>query len=198
MATPMTVQQAVFPLPETTAEPIELVYLQACPRKTLPPYPLRYLHTLRSGVRRALGESVPGSPDASVYYQELSGLLGPLRTWSSAHQFPIAVMAPSSRHDAEPYFSAIFPKQQECKDESTGLSKRADFRAGDAKSVSDAIHATSCTLSARTPPFENVLIVDDVLANGSTAAAIVHHLRHRAVISSDAKIVLFVALWMTA
>lgn len=175
--------------------PVTLSYIVKSEPNAVPPYPFTFLHTVRSGSANLSG-SLAGSPDAWSYYSKLSGILQGVKEWSESNQFDIAILAPSSRHDAEPFFAAVFNAQRNCEDYSPYFAKPSCFRAGEAKALWQAMNAITSSLAKLPHDTQRVLIVDDVYSRGLTAAAIVHRLRTQGGLSLDARITVFTPAWI--
>jgi orotate phosphoribosyltransferase len=119
-----------------------------------------------------------------------------VKEWSESNQFDIAIRAPSSRHDAEPFFAAVFNAQHNCEDYSPYFAEPLCFRAGEAKALWQTMNAITSSLAKLSPDTQRVLIVDDVYSRGLTAAAIVHRLRTQGGLSIDARIAVFTPAWI--
>jgi hypothetical protein len=184
-------------LPTLTGDPlpVTLSYIVKSEPNAVPPYPFTFLHTVRSGSANLSG-SLGGSPDAWSYYSKLGGILLGVKAWSESNQFDIAILAPSSRHDAEPFFAAIFNEQRNCKDYSPYFAKPLCFRAGEASALWKVMNAITSSLAKMPPNIQRVLIVDDLYSRGLTAAAIVHRLRTQGGLSLDARITVFTPAWI--
>lgn len=162
-------------------------------RGELPQGPLRYLHMVRSGSLRRGAPSVPGSHDAFVYYRQLSRSLTAVTEWARAHSFDAALLAPSTRHDAEPYFSAIFPIQRDCEDLSPFFRKAPGVLAG-SMSLPEVLNGITCSLTSAAA-YRAVLIVDDIVADRRTLTALTQRLLERG-LNPAATVTVFAPLWM--
>lgn len=171
-----------------------LAYLVKCAPDTIPPYPFRFLHTVRSGTAVTVGPSA-WAHEATSYYRELSRTLKSAEQWSEGRRFDVAMRAPSSRHDAEPYLAAIMNRQDEWEDLTRFFDKPPTFRSGGAGTFSEAVDAISCRLKRLPSPARELLIVDDVFSRGYTPAAIVHHLRSLG-LPTSVHLTVFAPVWM--
>ncbi len=186
-STPLSL--ATTPTPTTAV----LAYLARTPRANIPQGELRYLHTVRSGSLRRTAPSVAGSHDAFVYYRQLSATLLVVTEWARAHTFDAALLAPSTRHDAEPYFSAAFPVQRDCEDLSPFFEKAPGLHAG-SLTLPEVLAGISCSLPTAAG-YRDVLIVDDVVSDARTVTALTQRLLERG-LSSVATVTVLAALWM--
>lgn len=170
-----------------------LSYLARTPRATIPQGDLRYLHTVRSGSLRRTAPSVAGSHDAFMYYRQLSASVMTVTEWARAHSFDAALLAPSTRHDAEPYFAAAFHVQRDCEDLSRFFEKASGLRTG-SLSLSEVLAGISCSLGSAAR-FRHVLIVDDVVSDARTVTALTQRLLERG-LSPAAGVTILAALRM--
>jgi hypothetical protein len=84
----------------------------------------------------------------------------------------------SSRDDTSPYLKAILEKQPSLLDLSAGLSRRENLKAGDNRtSLEDMIDSLAYKPTGYESKIKSILIVDETVGTGKTAAAILHHLR---------------------
>ena len=170
-----------------------LSYLARTPRATTPQGELRYLHTVRSGSLRRTAPSVAGSHDAFVYYRQLSATLLVVTEWAREHSFDAALLAPSTRHDAEPYFSAAFHVQRDCEDLSPFFEKASGLRTG-SLTLSEVLAGISCSLPSAAR-FGHILIFDDVVSDARTVTALTQRLLEQG-LSPAASVTILAALWM--
>jgi hypothetical protein len=155
-----------------------------------------YLQGIRSGV---LARVRGGDPETSavaisyhamkcIYYQGLADLV----------DFePDAILTPpTSRPElSTPYFDAVYSKHKNAVDLTTRFSRLPSATAGTGTSVDEFISQLTYVPSGDESRFKTLLIVDDVLARGTTVAAIVRKLREFG-LPLECKIFVACPLWI--
>lgn len=127
------------------------------------------------------------------YLDELPRAVRECKSLLKEYSFDAALRLPSSRGDAAPYLEALLEDRSTTKDVTSGLSRNAGApRAGDGASLKE-IQSGMSLKCRQLGDFKTVLIVDDILADGKSAAACIN-LLHENGLPQSAKITVFVPL----
>lgn len=178
---------------------IKVVCLSKYSTKTFPTQNndvLKFLHRVRPEVSKPVQDYDHGD-DAFFYYEKLHLFLKAYKRWSNAQTFDLVMRPPSRRTDADPYLAAIKMHQRKDRthDITTCFSRNKDaVVAGAAKDLKEA--DKSLVLSCgNLKGFQNVLIVDDVLARGFTVCTMITRMREQG-LEVNASITVAVPLWI--
>ena len=150
---------------------------------------LRYLQWMRSSKKVSPS---PGQLDAdrNAYYQDLACQLKHFKAALAPLDWQLLVEAPSSKPHAKQFANAA----REVRNTPDILfQKRGDASATKGISVGQLTESLTFDSTLNLSTFDSVLIVDDVLAVGNTAASIIRKLQ-QAGLNPNAKITLAVAL----
>jgi hypothetical protein len=154
---------------------------------------LAYLHRVRQ-----LGPDYPGSELAKHhYYSRVERVASEmLASYMNGRKFDAVLSPPSRRADAEPYRKAILAAVG-APDWTPAFSRASGASAGETPSCDEIFRALTFSPPSGIGAVRSVLMVDDVLASGTTACAVLRHLR-AAGMSADAAFVVAAPLWVRA
>ena len=148
---------------------------------------LHYLHSVRSG-KATEGAAAEYENMKTTYANQLAALVG-----NEVPDADTLVVPPSSRDDTAPYGEAILQKQVLLQDLSGQFSRNGNVRAADNDTALDqVIEEYVYAPSGSEPTTKSLLILDETVGSGKTAAAILHHLR-AAGLPSDCKVTIATA-----
>ncbi|WP_287255648.1 phosphoribosyltransferase [Mesorhizobium sp.] len=150
---------------------------------------LLYLQCIRSG--GCTEESAPAVYYRSMAWKYFAMLASTVH--SSGVQYDALVTPPSSRDDAVPYKEML--AKTGALDLSDRFSREPKVSVGQGATVDELTAALKYQAMGDESEIQSLVIVDDSLSNGTTVAAILHHLR-RAGLSPDCKIAIATAVWL--
>jgi hypothetical protein len=177
---------------------IELRYLEAHNERTLVESPLEYLQRVRQEEWRAAHPRPARTNEAIAYQRFLPRILARFRQLLENTRWDAVVRPRSSRPRLTlEYYRAVVPLAPDSIDLSPRLHRTKGTRAGLHGSYPELLSRMRYQGPRDLGTLSGVLIVDDVLASGSTAAVIVTRLRE-AGLSPDARIVLACPLRLTS
>lgn len=186
-----------LPLPGTRARDVRLAYLRRA-GDPAPAWEQAVLH-LRTARMGPPGPALPGLLGADPWrrgYLKRVGLFAKLLASCFAREAFDCVLSPPSRFDhARPYREAILRRMPGAVDLSADFTRKEGTYAGCGHSLPALRRALSFHLRIPLGSLESVLIVDDILWQGKTASAVIHHLR-RAGLPDEARIALACPLWI--
>jgi predicted amidophosphoribosyltransferase len=166
-----------------TGESVSLAYLRKGPTYL---GELTALQGLRSG---------HVSPDSLVAleYQNLARLYGLRLSQEVRERFDAIVTPPSTHSRVAPYLAAL--RRVADVDLSDGFRRHRETRSAEGCELGELIEAISYSPNKRESELKAVLIVDDIVASGRTAAALMHHMR-LAGVAAECKFSLACPLWL--
>lgn len=159
------------------------IYSLAPYGNNFPPTTLEFLQSVRSGALRAI--SPTGNPEDTLIGRTYQAMLQDF-TLRLADVFesgsglgpPDALIeVPSTRPYNRPYADEFRRRFSETLDLTPNVHRAGQFKSGEGASFQEVFTDTSVT---GTPPLANIrslLLIDDVLAEGKTVAAVVARLR---------------------
>lgn len=127
-----------------------------------------------NGIRRAWIKE--DSETALQYHSKLPELIEAMMAALDGLEFDTIAMAPSSRSDAVPFAKAVTERWPDARDITAHFSKRSKKAAddGDLKSMMSSIGYTA---DDKEELIRSLLIVDESIATGKTAAAMIERLK---------------------
>lgn len=108
-------------------------------------------------------------------------------------RYDVVVAPPSSREDSKPYKNALL--QSGALDISDRFSRLPGVSAGRGATLEEMTAALSYSTAGDECGFRSLLIVDESFSRGTTAAAVLDHLR-RAGLSDDCTVTIASAVWL--
>jgi predicted amidophosphoribosyltransferase len=123
-------------------------------------------------------------------------MLDAYKEWARSGKFDTIVCAPSRRHDAEAFASAIRLVSPDALDLTLHFAKLQPLRAGTLKEVGQLLPFICCTYRGSLANKKRVAIIDDVYSQGLTAACVLVRLQDRG-LTATAKITICAPLWMS-
>jgi hypothetical protein len=149
--------------------------------------PLAYLQRVRSEAA-ATEQNFSLEHAAREYERALPQTLAQFERLIAALSADLLVCPPSFRKDATPYMKVARSTYPTAHDASEFFHRLASHtKAGTAKKLADVLDGLAIDEAPNFAQRKHVLIVDDVYADGRTAAAVVYRLRERG-LSADAQI----------
>ena len=148
-----------------------------------------------NGIRR--GWITEDHPTAKEYRRLLPSLMATLvaSIEASGIEFDTVVLAPSSRRDAVPFMAAIVQRWPNARDIMSTFGRQGVAKAADPGGAEVMGKELVHTPDGKEKDIKSLLIVDESVAEGKTAAAIIEHLR-AAGMSKDVKVTLAVCCRM--
>lgn len=130
-----------------------------------------------NGIRR--GWITEDHPVAKEYRRLLPRLMVTLvaAIEASGIQFDTVVMAPSSRKDAVPFMAAIVQRWPKARDITSTFVRQGVAKAGDPGGAEVIAKEIVHSPDGRAKDIKSLLIVDEAVAEGKTATAIIERLR---------------------
>lgn len=110
-------------------------------------------------------------------------------------EFDAIVIPPSSRQDAEPFKQAVMARWPKARDLSPCFERHGKIKLADPGDVGAMVKEFVYASNGEEKDIESLLIVDESVGEGKTAAAIIEHLR-AAGLSKDSKVTLAVCCRM--
>ncbi|MDW9788519.1 hypothetical protein GOB29_28740 [Sinorhizobium meliloti] len=110
-------------------------------------------------------------------------------------EFDAIVAPPSSRQDTEPFKQAVMARWPKARDLSPSFKRHGVAKSADPGDVSAMVKEVVYTPDGKQKDIKSVLIVDESVGEGKTAAAILEHLR-AAGLPRDTKVTLAVCCRM--
>lgn len=158
--------------------------------------PVYYLQGVRNGVLAAMGEECSKARQTqylTARTQIIDSLVDILR--SRNVKSATGLTPPSSRSDATPYFEAMIENGIIGNDVSYYVSRiNSDFRAGSSKSLQEVRDSLEFSNVDVWNPISELLIVDDIIAGGRTAAAIILGFLEHGYLAENARVILVTPL----
>ena len=140
--------------------------------------PLWHLHEVRSPMAQRVASENPKlyQRRANAYENKLETYIEHLTQLVEGEDFDVITKAPSSREDAQPYFDSIKAEFPDALDLSDCFSKKDDCKAGSAGSLKEFLPCLFFDCDSELGDYSSLLIVDDLMSNGLTAAAMIRRL----------------------
>jgi hypothetical protein len=189
-------RRAAIPFDEPIVE-VDLVALYAAASgSAVVKTPVYYLHGMRSGVLVLAGKQMQ-EQYAALYYAHRDNLVG--RLSAAVAELGVSdaagVCPPSSRHDAQPYLEALWRVGVISVDLSVVIRRvEPSFRAGRALSLAEVLASMATVARPTADPARTLVIVDDVVSSGRTAAATASVLMDGGFVAQTARILVACAL----
>lgn len=141
--------------------------------------PLWHLHQVASPNAQKFAKVNPElyQRRANVYQSKLDTYVENLTELVENREFDVITKAPSSREDAQPYFDSIKAEFPDALDLSDCFSKKDGCKAGSAASLKKFLPCLTFGCDCELGDYSRLLIVDDLMSNGLTAAAMIRRLQ---------------------
>ena len=142
------------------------------------PGPFAYLQGMRSGSLKVLNPDPEKTEAAGAYHRNEQQYFEKL---AEAVPGPVdAIVSPPSdlAWQAKPYRDAIAAAHPNAIDLTSAFSRTGDARAGRKPCLTEVFESFAYSANGHETEFRRIVIVDDTFTTGTTATAIVTHMRH--------------------
>ena len=159
--------------------------------------PLWYLHEVRSDAGKEISTIMPERSDwlSEAYNNELKSYKRKFELLLYNHKFELILSAPSSRDDIRPYIEAAHNAHGHVELHTECFRKRSGCKAGTAESLDEFLPCVELCCEVDFGKYNHILIVDESLSQGFTAAAMIRRMRDRG-LKKTCRITLAVALYV--
>lgn len=155
---------------------------------------LAFLHHVRSGNYERVTGNDPEATFGDAYRRSVPSFAGQLTRALADCHFDAILSPPSSRADADAYRAAFATQHPTAMDLTNAFSRSGKVKSGPGTSLPELIADLAFSPPTGIGNCQTILIVDDVLGDGKTAAAIIERLKPH--VPRDATFTLACPLWV--